>query len=198
MDRIRFALWFGLLASLWISYTTWVSENAPEPDIAAIADTPGGSPAGPDDNIGVPVVGAAVGADQTPGVAGSSETAAAIDAARVVRVRTDVLDTTISLDGGNLVRADLPEYPVHKDRPDESVRLLDYGGDDFWVIQSGLASLPDTPAPTHTQAFTAAQTDYRLANDSDSLEVRLAWQGPNGISAEKIYTFRRGQYAIDL
>jgi YidC/Oxa1 family membrane protein insertase len=200
MDRIRFALWFGLLASIWISYSTWVAEQPAEAVAAANA---AGAPATASDEA-PPVLDDDAGAVPVVGHTDS----AAVDAApadesgpppaRLVSVRTDVLDIQINLDGGDIVRVDLPRYPVHKDRPEEPIRLLDYTDSGRWVYQTGMASTAGTPAPTHDQAFNTAASSYTLADGADTLEVRLTWQGPNGVSAEKIYTFHRGGYAIDL
>ena len=210
MDKIRFALWFGLLASVWISYSTWMAERAPEPPASNGTEAPAGtapagdvpqSDTGPVPQIGTSAVttvdGAAPGATGVPG-AGTLPADASPAPARSLSVRTDVLDILINLDGGDIVRVDLPQYPVHKDRPDEPVRLLDYLSANRWVYETGMASAPGTPAPDHRQAFNAAAPSYALADGADSLEVRLTWQGSNGVSAEKIYTFWRGQYAIDL
>ena len=196
MDRIRFVLWFGLLASIWISYTTWVDDNRPETVPAAPADQPAQqSSSDVPGAIGgdVPVIG-----DPATGVPeiAPGETQAA--PARRISVRTDVLDLIIDLDGGDIVRADLPQYPVDKEAPDVAVRLLDYTPGNRWVFQTGLVSQPDAPAPTHEAAFQADSDSYVLAEGSDSLEVRLRWQGPAGLGAEKVYTLRRGQYAVDL
>jgi YidC/Oxa1 family membrane protein insertase len=199
MDKIRFALWFGLLASVWISYSTYMAENAPEPvestATEAVAPTTPASdiPVITADTGDVPVISAesTPGAESTPAVEPSAP-------ARLLSVRTDVLDLLIDLDGGDIVRVDLPQYPVHKDRPDEPVRLLDYAPANRWVYETGIASAAGAPAPTHDQAFSVAAEAYALADGADSLEVRLAWQGTNGVTAEKIYTFRRGEYAIDL
>jgi len=203
MDKIRFALWFGLLASVWISYSTWMAERAPETVATTIVDSPAatapasGVPeivdAGAVPDIGNPEIGGSGGAG-TETIPADTSTAPA----RLLSVRTDVQDVLINLDGGDIVRVDLPQYPVHKDRPDEPVRLLDYVPTNLWVYQTGMASAAGTPAPTHQQTFSAADSSYTLADGADSLEVRLTWQGSNGVSAEKIYTFRRGQYAIDL
>ena len=40
MDNIRLFLWFALLGSLWISYTTWVADRAPAESAAAVATEP--------------------------------------------------------------------------------------------------------------------------------------------------------------
>jgi YidC/Oxa1 family membrane protein insertase len=204
MDKIRFALWFGLLASVWASYMVWVGENRPE---TPPAETQQREASGPTDSSaaeeesGLP----AVGEDEVPAVGDTgtsvppqSQEAAASAPRRPVTVKTDVLDLVIDLDGGDIVRADLPEYPVDKTNPDLPVRLMDYTPEHRWIFQTGLTSRRDTPAPTHQASFMADRDSYVLADGSDSLEVHLTWSGPNGLSAEKIYTFRRGQYAIDL
>ncbi|MGD8340904.1 MAG: membrane protein insertase YidC [Gammaproteobacteria bacterium] len=196
MDRIRFGLWFGLLASVWISYTTWVTENQPDPPVDGAADA---STQVADDlppvamDTDVPELGSDVG--DLPGQAPAGSEAGE---RRLISVRTDVLDLAIDLNGGDLVRADVSQYPVDKANPDIPVRLLDYDPDNVWVFQTGLIGREGAAAPTHEQPFVADQDSYSLTEDADSLEVRLRWAGPDGLSAEKVYTFRRGQYAIDL
>jgi YidC/Oxa1 family membrane protein insertase len=196
MDRIRFGLWFGLLAAVWISYTTWIEENRPEP-VPVAADAEPGVPADdlPAGAIGadVPAIGGADG--NVPDLSDSDEPATN---GRRISVQTDVLDLVIDLNGGDIVRADITNYPVDKANPDVAVRLLDYAPDNYWVIQTGMVSRADVPAPTHQQPFTADSDSYPLADGQDSIELRLAWSGPDGLSAEKVYTFTRGQYAIDL
>jgi YidC/Oxa1 family membrane protein insertase len=79
------------------------------------------------------------------------------------------------------------------------VRLLDYAPDTLWVFRSGFVNqVADGPSPNHQQAFTAAESSYALADGQEELQIRLDWTGPDGLSGAKIYTFRRGQYAIDL
>jgi YidC/Oxa1 family membrane protein insertase len=206
MDRIRFALWFGLLAAIWMSYTTWITENRPDP-VPASTDV---APALPADDVPqaadpgeLPELAADSDPDSTadgvpgPG-AGPGQPAAAAPDGQLIRVRTDVLDLRINPAGGDIVRADLLRYPVDKSNPDQLIRLLDNSQDSLWVFQTGIVSGGDRPSPNHQQRFTSASGSYELAADADSLEVRLEWTGGDGISAAKVYTFRRGDYAIDL
>jgi len=198
MDRVRFALWFALLAAVWMSYTTWVTEHQPEIPVEAAAGADaaaGDTPPNADTIDDLPSAGAATAqADQAevPAARASGEPT------RFVTVRTDVLDLVIDLDGGDIVRSDLPRYPVHKDTPDVPVRLLDYAPDTLWVYRSGFVSQGDRAAPNHQQPFSAANQSYVLADGQNELSVRLDWTGPDGLSGSKIYTFRRGEYAIDL
>ena len=195
MDRIRFGLWFGLLASIWISYTTWVTENQPEQPLESVAESQGQTtddlPAAVDD-ADLPQLGA----EQLP--AGEVPVEDTTTRGRLVSVRTDVLDLLIDLNGGDIVRAELREYPVDKANPDIAVRLLDYDPGAYWVFQTGLIGREGAAAPNHQQRFFADQDSYELADGAETLEVRLGWTGPGGLTAEKLYRFGRGQYAIDL
>jgi len=193
MDRIRFALWFCLLGAIWICYITWTEENRPEEPAAVADDLPvipeSDLPTVTEDGGSIPVI------SSTPEIVESPEAAVP---SRLIHVETDVLDVYIDLDGGDIVRADVMDYPVDKANPDVPVRLLDYVPENRWVFQTGLVSRPDTPAPTHQEPFTADRDSYTLADGTESIEIRLAWPGADGLSAEKVYTFWRGQYAIDL
>ena len=196
MDKIRFGLWFGLLAAVWISYTTWVEEHQPEPTPIVAGDEPGIAA----DELPAPAAGGDLpsigGAESTvPALSDSEEPATT---GRLITVSTDVLDLVISLDGGDIVRADISNYPVDKANPDVPVRLLDYLPERLWVFQTGMVSRADSRAPTHQESFTATGDSFRLAEGAETLDVRLAWSGPDGLTAEKIYTFTRGSYAIAL
>ena len=205
MDRIRFALWFGLLASVWISYTTWVTDNQPErPPAAVSADGTDPEPTGPDALDVMPTITVGDEAlptlDPGPADAGAvpADVAAAATSARQITVTTDVLDLVIGLDGGDIVRAELPHYPVDKQNPDDPIRLLNDAPSDIWVFQTGLRSATGAPDPNHREAFSTAQSSYALADGADTLEVRLDWTDASGLSAQKIFTFRRGEYRVDL
>ena len=117
---------------------------------------------------------------------------------RVIRVRTDVLEIMIDTQGGDLVRADLPAYPVDKDTPDLPVRLLDFLPESRWVFQTGFLGVATGDAPNHLAAFTSPRSDYVLADGDDELIVTLDWQTSGPLRAQKIYTFRRGQYGVEL
>jgi YidC/Oxa1 family membrane protein insertase len=116
----------------------------------------------------------------------------------LIRVRTDVLDLRIDSQGGDLVRADLLDYPVDKDRPEPVVRLLDDSGPERWVFQTGVLSAVGGAEPNHRATFRSASNDYTLAPGQEELVVTLDWVGDAPFSARKTYTFRRGHYDIGL
>jgi YidC/Oxa1 family membrane protein insertase len=192
MDNIRVFLWLALLGMAWLVYTAWVADYGARP--APATGTP------PD---------ATQTAEQPPDLPPLSEQGAAPLAPTVtaqpvqatgelIRVQTDVLDVRIASQGGDLVRADLPQHRVHKDMPEPVVRLLDESGPERWVFQSGVRSAVGGAEPNHLATFRSASNEYALEPGQDELVVTLDWVGDGQVSAQKTYTFRRGRYEVDL
>jgi len=192
MDNLRAILWVTFFALAWLVYTTWSAEHAPRLEPRAPVSAPGAPPNDQPGTLpsldGVPPAATA----QTP--AGDS----APRPMKLVHVRTDVLDVWIDLHGGDLVRADLLKYPITKSEPDKLVRLLDYAPDTRWVFQTGVRSADGGAEPNHVATYRTASTDYMLAAGEDTLVVALDWAEEGAVAAQKVYTFRRGAYAIDL
>jgi YidC/Oxa1 family membrane protein insertase len=190
MDNVRLFLWLTVLAMGYLAYTAWIQDYptaAPAPVVNSAQTTNTQESFPPLDS----------GNTQAPAPA-SPEQPAAIERGQLIRVRTDVLDVLIDSHGGDLVRADLREYPVDKKTPDTVVRLLNDAAPELWVFQTGLRSATGGAEPNHTGTFRTASNDYTLAAGQDELVVSLDWVGEGPVSARKVYTFRRGQYGIDL
>jgi YidC/Oxa1 family membrane protein insertase len=199
MDNQRVFLWIALALLVWLNYTAYVQfhhQAAPPPP--AVVDelaAPGlpeveRAPGLPDDDIPVPP------AMRDPAVAASPE--AERPEERRIRVATDVLELAISPRGGDLVKAVLPRYPVHKNQPDVPVRLLDPSPDELFVFRTGVTStVPEASTRPDTQ-FTARAMEYRLAPGENVLEVPLVAELEGGVTVTKTYRFRRGSYAVEL
>jgi YidC/Oxa1 family membrane protein insertase len=199
MVNVRLFLWITFLAMMWLVYTTWTNERTPPiPAQTATEDGAASTPRASDTLPQLEAPGATPAAADGAATAAAPSVTAAPAPSDLVRVRTDVLDVVISLQGGDLVRADLRNYPVDKHQPDNVVRLLDYEPATRWVFQTGILRPEGQPAPNHRATFRSASQEYSLADGEDTLTVTLDWVGEGGVSAQKIYTFRRGQYAIDL
>jgi len=202
MDNIRVILWALFASLLYISYMVWQQDYAPAPVPQAVEDAIE-SPVLPSLDQPLSSGSAAANSADLPGQplapSAKTETGSAATAAPVIRVQTDVLDIDVSTIGGTLLRADLTTYPVHKDQPDVPMRLLSPDADTYYQLRSGLRNATQTgkPEPTHLAAFTAAKTSYELSPGQDQLVVPLVWQQA-GITVEKIYTFTRGKYEIDV
>jgi YidC/Oxa1 family membrane protein insertase len=113
-----------------------------------------------------------------------------------IYVETDVFKLEINTKGGDVRKVDLLDYPIDAQKPDAPYRLMNEELPNLFVAQSGL--LPPQNAPTHLADYQSEQLTYRLSPSADSLEVKLEWQNDNGIKVNKIYTFYRGSYVIDV
>jgi len=196
MDNIRVFLWGGLGLLLFFSYTTWQQDYAPvqaPPSTAVEPDTEPG-PAPPSVAADLPDLPTVSGAKTTPEIAVPDVVATQ----RTIQVLTDVLDLQINLQGGDIRSAKLLTYPFRKDQPDIPVTLLNPSPDELFVFRTGLRSVDGAPEANHLAAFSADQEKFVLAPDQNELEVRLTWQGGDGVTGEKIFTFTRGSYAIGL
>ncbi len=195
MDNFRPVLYLFLLFTLFLVWQAWQRDYGPQP-VAPIAHERGVlDESAPARDIPDAPVSEARDAPQTPLTSLEPERPR-------IRVVTDVLDILIDPRGGDLVQADLPTYPVSLNTPDIPVRLLDERIRRY-IAQSGLIHdrVPGTDsegrAPSHHAMYSFERAEYRL-NGADELTVPLTWTGPDGVQVIKTYTFRRGDFLIDV
>jgi YidC/Oxa1 family membrane protein insertase len=196
MDNMRVLLWGGLGLLLWITYTTWQQDYAaiqPAPPAALEPDTEAG-PVLPSVAPDLPDLPELSDAEIAPDIS----TPERVVTRPMIQVLTDVLELQIDPQGGDIRSAKLLAYPFRKDQPDVPVTLLNPDRDALFVFRTGLRAVDGAPEANHLSPFSAEQQKYVLAPDQDELRVRLFWEGKEGISAEKIFTFTRGSYAIGL
>ena len=191
MDNIRVFLWLTLLGMAWLTYTAWVTDYS-TPLRPPAANTPAPQPGQPTGTLPSLDPG-----DGAPAASAPSEEQPA-GTGELIRVQTDVLDLRIASQGGDLVRADLRQYPVNKDMPEPVVRLLSESGPERWVFETGVRSAVGGAEPNHLATYRSASNEYALAPGQDELVVTLDWVGEGPISARKTYTFRRGRYDVEL
>ena len=199
----RVLLWVGLLFLAYLNFDAWMKDYrpasrdvAPAPTSAPAAGTP--SPAGRPVGRAAHDCGRCA-ARRHAATAAPDTIAGALAGAGTIRVVTDVLDMDISLAGGELVRADIRQYPQHKDDPKKTpVRLfnVDSPATQF-LFQSGLTTGEAGRAePNHKATFTAAAAEFRLAEGSDTLEVPMTWTDGAGVTVTKRFVLRRGSYQV--
>jgi YidC/Oxa1 family membrane protein insertase len=202
----RMLLWVGLLFLAWLNFDAWMKDYGqaatPGGPLPA-ASTPATGATGSQDNLSaeLPAIAGDAQPAAPPTAAAPDTIAGAIAGSGRVRIVTDVLDIDLSLAGGDLIRADIREYPQHKDDPKKTpVRLFNVDSPDTqFLLQSGLTSgEAGRNEPNHKAAFSAAATDFRLADGGDALEVPLAWSDGAGLAVTKTLVFRRGSYKVGL
>jgi YidC/Oxa1 family membrane protein insertase len=188
MNQTRVFLLFAWLMVATLLWMEWGKERA-----APAAATPAATRAVPGAGA-VPATPATGTVPAAPLAAPASGTPAATPG--VVTVQTDVM--RVVLDGGEVRQADLLAYPgAGAERG--PVRLLDADAARYFVAQSGWISATH-PAPTHQSGFVPAGTErtYALADGAPRVDVPFVWQGPNGVTIRRTYTFARGQYTVQV
>lgn len=193
MDNRRIFLLAAFAFIAFLIYQAWMQDYGPRPapETLAAATASGAASA----TAFVP--------SAAPAAASGAEPSAvappvSLPKGREIHVHTDVLDLVIDTAGGDIRRAELLKYPQELKNPDQHVRVLDDDDADLLVLQSGLQAASGMPAPGADASYSTAQSEYALADGSDSLKVTLSWQDGHGLSVDKTYTLTRGSYQIGL
>ena len=185
MDTRRLILLMVFFFSLFLLWENWQKYNQPKAPTAGAAPAAAASAGG---QVPVPTIAAT-----TPGAAMLPAAVAATQAdSELVTITTDVYRASFSPQGGDLVRLELLKHRAHGDKSKNLV-LFDKKHDYF--AQSGLIG---EGLPNHRSTFNLAKGPTTLTEGSDELKIRMEATGPAGIKANKVYTFRRGSYQIDL
>ena len=192
MENQRLLLFAALVFVLFMLWQNWLEFQAikhppPAPPVATapVGSTPG-QPAlipGQDVPTAAPLA--------NPGLQ-------ALGGGQRVRVTTDLFEAEIDTIGGDLRQVGLRTYPESIQQRDQPFLLLKDRGAEIFIAQSGLLERNKGPAPNHYALFTAEQSEYRLADGQDTLDVRLHWADPSGVKVTKIYTFQRGSFLVEL
>ena len=193
MDTQRLILLVIFSFSLVLLWDAWEKAQQPPPMSAPAAQqhgvptpTPTPSPA-PSAATGTQSSGAGVvTVPSAPGVK-----AQAVQG-ETVQVRTDLVLATINSVGGTLQRLELLK---HKAQGNDKKNFVLLGKSFDYEAESGLIGkgLPD-----HRSVWRVLPGPRVLQPGADKLELRLAAEGPNGLAIEKVYTFYRNRYLIDV
>jgi YidC/Oxa1 family membrane protein insertase len=210
--NLRVFLWAIAGAALFLNYQTWQRDYPRFTPISSASSSSSGT-ASLDANAPTANAPGAAGTQPAAIAPGSAALAAPAEhtstaqqipalaaagpAAGSVHVVTDVLDVQVSLEGGELERADLLAYPQVKNIPNVPVRLLSRdSADALFVVQGGLAGTDGEQAPTHRALYSAALKELQLAPGEQELRLPLTWDDGHGVTVTKTLIFHRGDYRI--
>ena len=202
MDIRRSVLWMIFSFSLLLLWNNWQVHNG-KPSLF------GGTPASQQQAANPDAAAAKAGSGAiTPSVptgtpaaqAGPSSTVPGSDApiaavAEQIVIESDVLRLTFDTTGAQIIRAELPMYPVSGD-VDHPFVLLDKSNAFTYVVQSGVVGAPAGQSfPTHQTPFKMTSTERKLSGE----QLVVTFEAQSGdLRLIKTYTLRRGQYAIDV
>ncbi|KTC64804.1 preprotein translocase YidC subunit (plasmid) [Legionella adelaidensis] len=117
---------------------------------------------------------------------------------QTIEVKTDVLNLAIDLQNGDIVSAQLLNYPVSTEQKDKPFTLLEDTPNARYVANSSLFVVQDNKTSTVDPNFTAEKTVYQLNPGEDQLQVVLKGKTSEGLAIDKIFTLTKGSYLIQV
>ena len=204
----RIVLIIGLAATAYLMMLAWNEDygrpgEVPRTEAPALAtlsaDPPIGDPGQkvgsgdvPDDSLLGPI-GPQQPSQVAPGALGSRD--AQVTEERLVRVTTNDLELWIDRLGGDIVRVQLPGFPVSMDQPEVPFVLLDSGNGHTYVAQSGLIGPDGTDTGGQRPLFSVsgASFDFRGAGGSVELHTRVG-----EVEVTKVFLFQPEGHLVEM
>lgn len=117
---------------------------------------------------------------------------------RLIHVDTNVLHLEIDPEGGDIVFADLKQYPIDKNGH-QGISLLNTTSKRYSVAQSGLVGDrgPDSRNKGRV-LFQSKKTAYQMNDNENTISIPLSWKSSDGLEIEKVFTLHRDQYLVDV
>lgn len=117
------------------------------------------------------------------------------ESGKIIKVKTDFLEAQINTVGGNIERLDFLKQLDTQDKNKKFVLFEKGAGTHNYVAESGLLG---AGLPNHTTLFSANQDNYDLTGNTDQLQVKLSAVTANGVKVNKILTFHKSSYVVDV
>jgi YidC/Oxa1 family membrane protein insertase len=199
MDIRRTVLLIIFFFSLLMLWNNWqvhqgnpsmLGANTPTAETTPSATTPAPSV---DNNAaaGVPVAPVTAPSNTNINVPGVATTAS--PQTQTVEFKTDVLHLTFDLQGAQLTKAVLLDFPSRENKGQPFV-LLNKNATQTYVVQSGLTGAPaGSLYPTHLANFTLSTQQRELVDDQ--LIISFVSEA-SGVKLTKTFTLERGSYEI--
>ena len=195
MDFTRFSLYSALAIVTYLMLLAWQEDYPPTiggadsavvltPDPATDADRPVDLPSTLPDTA--PSTAETTNSDNPPSIA-TGET---------VRVATDTLELSISLDGGDITSLALPQFLKQLEVSSDPFDLLQTQPGRSFVAQSGLIG-PDGIDSGGRASYQSRLSNYVMQETEEQLTVDLVSE-TDEVSVTKRYRFTRGSYLIEV
>lgn len=203
MDFQRVFILLGLAVTSYMLVLAWNEDYGQNANPPAAIESQAPSPGVVAPDAAIPSIESPAPIDDTVPELASNETSApmptqanaAAPARQFVQVTTDVFQIQIDPRGGDIVQVALPQFPATLETPDVPFVLVDPRN--IYAGQSGLIGPNGTDKQGIRPLFETDQVEFDMGSDS-VLQVTLRHVQEDGSRINKIFTFRRGDYLIDL
>ena len=196
MDLTKFALYTSLAVVTYLMLLAWQEDYPPIIDSGFDEQIPPPSRSTQLNDLPtqVPTSSPSSGQSTAEVTSATPEMGSPID---LVHIKTDTLELSIDLNGGDIVELSLPKYLKQIDVTDDPFKVLESSPRREYVAQSGL--IGQNGIDNSGRAFyESTSANYELEEGQNTLTVDLFNSAQQGISVTKRFTFSRNSYLIDI
>lgn len=181
MDTKRLILFIVFSFSILMLWDAWQKQQHPVP-VAIVAHEKTG------------ISQTTVPSASTPDALAKAIVGGKLESGEKIKVLTDVLYVEVDTLGGDIRRVELLKHRGTEDKTKRFV-LLEDDPKRLYLAQTGLIG---NDLPTHKAIFTATARQFELAEGANEVRVKLSWAGANGVNVNKVFTFHKGSYVVDV
>lgn len=116
---------------------------------------------------------------------------------RLVTISSDTLKIIIDTYGGDIVRAELLQFPKSLEDKEEPTVILNRTNDVTYIAQSGLIGRNGTDTNQGRPLFSAEKEDFTFEDGKDELRVNLVFHQADA-RITKEFVLRRGDYLVEV
>ncbi len=194
----RIVLLIGMAAVAYLLILAWNEDMAAAKSPTVYSDAPLTSPQAnvtPSQTTTLKEFSVAeTGIPPTPEVDDSLVTSENVNPNRLLKVETSVLQIWIDLLGGDIVRVQLPTYPVSLDQPDTPFLLMDRSDSHVYVAQSALIG-PDGIDQSGQRPLFSASANKLVLDDGGDIVLRAT---VDGAKVTKVFSFESDSYLVGM
>lgn len=191
MESQRNLLLIGLLFVSYLLYMEWIEYKNPAPEQPVVAQQQSSVPASTSANLSADVP-AATG-DTPQDVPAEANTAAH----KRITLTSDTLNLVIDTIGGDIIEADLLQYPEVQGET-TPFKLLKSESGNTYVAQSGLIGQGPDSSPKGRPHYTTKADSFNIQEGQDSISAELFFTTDTGVRYIKVFTLQRGSYQVNI
>ena len=120
------------------------------------------------------------------------------DKSSTIHVQTDVLDLLIDLKHGDVISAQLLDYPVSVEEKDNPFTLLQNTAGERYVANSNLFIVKAQVIENVDGNYSSEHPQYQLSAAQKQLVVTLNGKNADGLVIRKVFVLNKGSYLIDV
>lgn len=185
MDNQRLIFFVILSFSILLLWDSWQKEQhptKPSQEIRPAASQAASQPPQPSAGLGT-----------TP-IAASESKAEARQSGAKIQIHTDLIQAEIDTVGGDIRSLELIKHHDPEDKVKPFVLYQD-NGSRVYIAQSGLIG---NGLPSHKAIYTTQASAYQIKENENQVQAKLTWSDPAGVAVEKVFTFHKNSYLIDI